>query len=88
MGELYFYVGKHLGGQLFMGKVRAHSIGLNIEYHNDNPIQVEITNINPNTANEIVGEVVLLAVKNTTPIIRGELKNIVKHEAAKMYICV
>ena len=87
MGELYFYVGKHLGDTNFQGVVRAHSIGLNIEYHNDEPIKVEITNINPAAANEIVGEVVLLSVQNIRPV-KGVLKNIIKHEAAQMYIRV
>jgi hypothetical protein len=85
MGELYFFVGKHLGGQTFSGVVRAHSIGLNIEYHNEEPIQLEITNINPDPANHLVGEVVLLGVKNKKPL-KAVLKSIVKHEAAQTYI--
>ncbi|HXD93864.1 MAG TPA: hypothetical protein VNX01_11670 [Bacteroidia bacterium] len=87
MGELYFAISRHLGGQIFVGVVRAHSIGLNIEYHNDEPIQVEITNINPDTANDLVSQVVLLGVQSTRPV-RGVLKNIIRHEAAQIYIRV
>jgi hypothetical protein len=87
MGELYFYVGKHLGGQLFLGVVRSKSIDLNIQYNNDEPIQAKIININPNDASSLVGEVILLAIKTTSPM-TGSLKCVVKYEATKMLIIV
>jgi hypothetical protein len=80
MGHLYLYVTEYLEQQKFLGIVRAHNRGLNIAYFNDNPIEVQISNIN-NNPDGLINKVVDIIIQSENPII-GTLDGYVTGEAS------
>ena len=80
MNHLYLYVTEYLGQQKFKGIVRGHNRGLNIDYFNDNPIEVQILNIS-NNQNGLINKVVDLIIHSENPVI-GNLDGYVTSEAA------
>ena len=79
MRHLFLLVTQHVGQQNFRGIVRAHGQNVTIQYLNDNPINVEISNV-INNHNQLVNKVVDIVLTCENPI-RGNLVGYVTEEA-------
>jgi hypothetical protein len=79
MNEIYVYVNEHQSGQQFTGIVRAHSIGANIAYHNDDSVTIEIKNITRNQQEQVRKTVVVNLTNENS--IRENFRGYVKNEA-------
>ncbi|WP_066836709.1 hypothetical protein [Rufibacter ruber] len=79
MKHLFLFVTQYLGYQNFQGKVRAQSQNLNIQYLNDDPIHVEISNV-INNQQGLIGKVVHIVITSENPV-KGNLEGYITEEA-------
>jgi len=79
MKHLFLYVTQHINNHNFRGIVRTHSQNVNIQYLNDNPIDVEISNVRNNHP-DLVNKVVNIVLNSENPV-RGNLVGYVTEEA-------
>lgn len=77
--HLFILITEYSGGQDFKGIVKAHSLGVNIEYYNDTPISLKISNV-VNNHSGLVYKVIDIVILTETPI-RGNLIGYVTEEA-------
>ncbi len=79
MRKLYIHLVQHVGNQMFSGIVKAHSFGVNINYLNDEPITIRITNV-INNHQGLLNKVVDITLSSENPV-EGNLTGYVTAEA-------